>query len=68
MAELFNKPKIVNNLLELIGGTPLVRLNKYAANNNVVANILLKMEIFQPSFSIKDRTVQKAILELKNLN
>jgi cysteine synthase A len=63
MAELFNKPKIVNNLLELIGGTPLVRLNKYATNNNVVANILLKMEIYQPSFSIKDRTVLSIIEE-----
>lgn len=44
--------KIVNNITELIGKTPLVRLDKVA---DVEAQILMKLEAFNPGGSIKDR-------------
>ena len=44
--------KIANNLLELIGNTPLVRANKI---NDGGAQLLLKLEYFNPSGSVKDR-------------
>jgi len=40
------------NMLELIGSTPLVRINKL---NNGKADILAKIESFNPSGSVKDR-------------
>lgn len=43
---------IYNNILELIGKTPLVRLNKL---NDSEAEIALKLEFFNPSSSVKDR-------------
>lgn len=43
---------IYNNILELIGSTPLVKLNKL---NNGVANVVVKLEYFNPGNSIKDR-------------
>jgi cysteine synthase A len=44
--------KIANNLTELIGHTPLVRLNKI---NPYDAEIILKLEFFNPMASVKDR-------------
>jgi len=44
--------KIANNILELVGKTPLVRLN---ALNKTKATILAKLEFFNPSGSVKDR-------------
>jgi cysteine synthase len=43
---------IYNNITELIGRTPLVRLNKI---NNGKATILVKLESFNPGGSVKDR-------------
>lgn len=54
LAEMHNKsPKIANNISELIGNTPLVRLNRMA--EGLDANILLKLEFFNPGGSVKDR-------------
>lgn len=47
-------PKIVNDVTELIGQTPLIRLNKIAAPFNGV-EILGKLESFNPGGSVKDR-------------
>lgn len=46
-------PKIANNIAELIGNTPLVRLNRL--NKECVAEVLLKLEFFNPGGSVKDR-------------
>lgn len=46
---------IYNTITELIGNTPLVKLNKFAANRNAVANIVAKVEFFNPGGSVKDR-------------
>lgn len=44
--------KIANNILELIGKTPLVRLNAVTPPG---ANVLAKLEFLNPSGSVKDR-------------
>ena len=44
---------IYNNIVETIGGTPLVRLNKVTAG--LEADLLLKCEFFNPLGSVKDR-------------
>lgn len=46
------KSKFVNSL-ELIGGTPLVKLNRVTPENG--ANIYAKLEFFNPGGSVKDR-------------
>ena len=43
---------IANNILEKIGGTPLVRINKLADGG---AEVLVKVESFNPGGSVKDR-------------
>lgn len=51
--------KIADNILELVGKTPLVRVN---ALNGTKATILAKLEFFNPSGSVKDRAA-KAMIE-----
>src|SRR5690348_16116905 len=45
--------RIYNDIVETVGRTPLVRLNKVTAG--VPATILLKCEFFNPLGSVKDR-------------
>lgn len=52
--------KVYNNILETIGGTPLVRLN--SLNKDLGAEILVKVESFNPANSVKDR-IGKAIID-----
>ena len=47
--------KIHNDITETIGNTPLVRLNRTAAAHGAQAEILLKLEFFNPLSSVKDR-------------
>ena len=47
--------KIYNDITETIGNTPLVRLNRTAKAHGAVADILLKLEFFNPLSSVKDR-------------
>ncbi len=47
--------KIYNNALELIGNTPLVRLEKIEEMYGLNAKILAKVEMFNPGSSVKDR-------------
>jgi cysteine synthase len=47
--------KIYNDITETIGNTPLVRLNRTAAVHGTVADVLLKLEFFNPLSSVKDR-------------
>ena len=48
-------PRIHNDITETIGNTPLVRLNRTAAAHGAQAEILLKLEFFNPLSSVKDR-------------
>jgi len=45
--------RVVNNVLELIGSTPMVRLNHVVPAG--AAEVWVKLEAFNPGFSIKDR-------------
>lgn len=47
--------KIYSQLTELIGNTPLVRLNKITENHQAKAEVLAKVEYFNPGGSVKDR-------------
>lgn len=47
--------RIYNDITETIGNTPLVRLNRTAQKHGVVAEIVLKLEFFNPLSSVKDR-------------
>lgn len=54
--------KIYDSILDTIGGTPLVRVSKLAAAKGVKADILAKLEFFNPLASVKDR-IGKAMIE-----
>jgi cysteine synthase len=47
--------KIYDSILDTIGATPLVRVNRLAAAHDVQAEILGKLEFFNPLASVKDR-------------
>jgi cysteine synthase A len=47
--------RIFNSITETIGDTPLVRLDKFAREKGIVANLLAKLEFFNPIASVKDR-------------
>ncbi|MED4401249.1 cysteine synthase A [Metabacillus fastidiosus] len=53
--------RVVNNMAELIGNTPLVKLNRLQPENG--ANVYLKLEFFNPSGSVKDRAAYNMIIE-----
>jgi cysteine synthase A len=53
--------KIYNNLTELIGKTPLLRLQR--ANNGNGADVVAKLESFNPGGSVKDRIGYSMILD-----
>lgn len=53
---------IKENALELIGNTPLLRLNQYAKRVGLLgANVLAKMEFLNPAGSVKDRAALEMI-------
>lgn len=54
--------RIYNSLLETIGGTPLVRPGNLLKHDQVNADILLKLEFFNPLGSVKDR-IAAAMIE-----
>jgi len=47
--------RIHNDITETVGNTPLVRLNRTAAKHGALAEVLLKLEFFNPLGSVKDR-------------
>jgi cystathionine beta-synthase len=49
----------LNNILETIGNTPLIRLNKVA--KDIPATVLAKVDYFNPGNSIKDRMALKMV-------
>ncbi|MEK3784799.1 MULTISPECIES: cysteine synthase A [Paenibacillus] len=54
-------PKVVNNVTELIGGTPLVRLNRIVPEDS--AEIYVKLEFQNPGASVKDRIAVSMVEE-----
>ena len=49
------RKKVYNSILETVGDTPLVRLNRIAQEAGAVAEIYAKLEFFNPLSSVKDR-------------
>ena len=47
--------RIYSSITETIGDTPIVRLDKFAKEKGIVANLLAKLEFFNPIASVKDR-------------
>ena len=47
--------KIAKNLNELIGNTPLLQLSNFATNKNLEANVIVKLESFNPAGCVKER-------------
>ena len=55
--------KKAESITELIGNTPLLRLNRYRETKGLVADILAKLEWFNPAGSLKDRVAWYMIKE-----
>lgn len=55
--------KVVNNVSELVGHTPVVKLQRLAPKQ--CAEIFVKLEYFNPSGSVKDRAALNLIVEAK---
>ncbi len=51
----WGRGRIYNSIAETIGHTPLVRLSKVTKAANLTADILMKLEFFNPLSSVKDR-------------
>jgi cysteine synthase A len=54
--------RIYDDITQTIGNTPLVRLNRTAVAHGALAEVLLKLEFFNPLSSVKDR-IGKAMIE-----
>lgn len=52
---------VKEGLVDLVGGTPLVKLSKFAKKSKTSASILGKLEYFNPAGSVKDRVALSMI-------
>lgn len=57
--------RIYDSLLDIIGATPLLRASRLAAAHEIEAELLLKLEFFNPLGSVKDRIGASMIAELE---
>lgn len=57
--------KIFDNITQLIGNTPMLRLNNFVKNKNIDCEIIAKLEYFNPLSSIKDRIAFSMISDAK---
>lgn len=55
--------KVKNSFLDLVGNTPLVRVNNLIKKDELKADVLAKLEYFNPAGSVKDRIAKEMILE-----
>lgn len=53
--------KVAQNILQLVGNTPMLQLSAYSAKESLNASIFAKLESFNPGGSIKDRTAMAMI-------
>ena len=58
------KPKILSTILDHIGDTPLVRINKIAQAEGIQCELLAKCEFFNSGGSVKDR-IGKRMIEVR---
>lgn len=52
-----------NSIIELIGNTPIVKLNNLIKENDLKANVFAKVEFFNPGGSIKDRIAKEMFFD-----
>ena len=57
--------RIYDSIIETIGNTPLVRIPRISAEENLKADVVLKLEFFNPIASVKDRIGVNMILALE---
>jgi cysteine synthase A len=57
--------RIYESILDTIGNTPLVRVRRFAESEGVVADLLLKLEFFNPLASVKDRIALGMIIDME---
>jgi cysteine synthase A len=65
---VFDRPlrgRIYDSIAETIGNTPLVRIPKILAEEGITADIVLKLEFFNPISSVKDRIGVNMIVEME---
>ena len=55
--------EIKNSFLDLVGNTPLVRVNNLIKKDKLKADVLAKLEYFNPAGSVKDRIAKEMILD-----
>src|ERR1700754_3608353 len=58
--------RIYESILDTIGNTPLIRVRRFAEEEGVVADLLLKLEFFNPVGSVKDRIALGMIIDMEN--
>jgi len=59
------RERICNNFAELIGHTPLLRLNNMMKEHGAKAEVLAKLEYFNPGGSVKDRVARQMIDDME---
>jgi cysteine synthase A len=65
---ILDKPlrgRIYDSIIETIGNTPLVRIPRISAEENLQSDVVLKLEFFNPIASVKDRIGVNMILALE---
>ena len=55
--------KVKNSFLDLVGNTPLVRVNNLIKKDELKADVLAKLEYLNPAGSVKDRIAKEMILD-----
>jgi len=55
--------KIVDSVLDLIGGTPMVRLSRFAKKHDIKCDLVAKCEFFSAGGSVKDRIGYRMLQE-----
>jgi len=58
-----NMSEIKNSFLDLVGNTPIVRVNNLIKKDELKADVLAKLEYFNPAGSVKDRIAKEMILD-----
>lgn len=58
--------RVYNKITDLIGSTPLLKLNSLIERENLGAEVFAKLEYFNPAGSVKDRVALNMIVEAEN--
>ena len=53
--------KIYQSITDLVGATPLLEVSRFAKENGIDARLLVKLEMFNPAGSAKDRVALSMI-------